>query len=132
MSIVYDQAPAVTYDPLHPMGSGGDFPPHLGTPPADQAQRDDRAAHTGQQYGRTVWHGRPYAAGRIRETAPAGFGPGIAPEQPRPASGFGDVRPVRMLVATPRQPWLTPDLVYQELAIGEYQRDRAAVAMDSI
>lgn len=32
----------------------------------------------------------------------------------------------------PKHPWLTPEIAYQELAIGEYNRDCAAVALDSI
>ena len=48
--------------------------------------------------------------------------------------GFGNVIPRRMLESgpPPKHPWLTVDLARRELAIGEYRRDRAAVALDSM
>ena len=48
--------------------------------------------------------------------------------------GFGNVIPRRMLESgpPPKHPRLTADLARQELAIGEYRRDRAAVALDSV
>lgn len=95
----------------------------------------------GLEVGRLVYDTNPEIEYDPRETrTPAGLigSVRLAPDpqkdsHPR-AAGFGNGVARRMLEAgaPPKHPWLTVDVARQELAMQEYARDRAAVALDSV